>query len=103
MISGGNRNPANAERDASGVARQRRRIIPPPSPPTDTRRQCNSATTAGLKACLRPMRSLKRDRTASVLLCGHALVQNIRRGHYELGTDAREHHRLRDAFAELAT
>jgi transposase, IS6 family len=56
-----------------------------------------------LKARLRPMRSLKRDRTARVVLCGHALVQNIRRGHYELGMDARQHHRLRDAFTELAT
>jgi transposase, IS6 family len=56
-----------------------------------------------LKARLRPMRSLKRERTAGVVIRGHALVQNIRRGHYELGIDARQHHRLRDAFTELAT
>ena len=35
-----------------------------------------------LKARLRPMRGLKSDPTASVVIRGHALVQNIRRGHY---------------------
>ena len=40
-----------------------------------------------LKARLRPMRGLKTNRTASVLVRGHAFVQNLRRGHYELGTD----------------
>ena len=55
-----------------------------------------------LKARLRPMRRLKRDRTASAIICGHALMQNIRRGHYELGVDARVHRRVADAFTELA-
>ncbi|MFT7601647.1 MAG: hypothetical protein ACI8TP_004607, partial [Acidimicrobiales bacterium] len=42
------------------------------------------------------------DRTASVVIRGHALIQNLRRGHYELGTDARHQHlRLVDAFDEL--
>ena len=41
-----------------------------------------------LKSRLRPMRGLKTNRTASVLIRGHAFVQNLRRGHYELGTDA---------------
>ena len=41
-----------------------------------------------LKARLRPMRGLKRDRTASVVIAGHAFMQNLRRGHYELGTEA---------------
>ena len=40
-----------------------------------------------LKARLRPMRGLKADRTASVVIRGHAFVQNLRRGHYELGVD----------------
>jgi hypothetical protein len=31
---------------------------------------------------------LKADRTAAVILAGHAFVQNIHRGHYELGVDA---------------
>jgi transposase-like protein len=55
-----------------------------------------------LKARLRPMRGLKRDRTASVVIAGHAFMQNLRRGHYELGVDARNHHRVADAFTELA-
>lgn len=42
-----------------------------------------------LKARLRPMRGLKRDRSARVIMRGHALMQNIRRGHYELGIDVR--------------
>jgi transposase-like protein len=42
-----------------------------------------------LKARLRPMRGLKRDRTASVVIRGHAFVQNLRRGHDELGVDPR--------------
>ena len=37
-----------------------------------------------LKAWLRPMRGLKRDRSAAVIATGHAFVQNLRRGHYEL-------------------
>ena len=57
-----------------------------------------------LKARLRPMRGMKTDRTASVIIRGHAFVQNIRRGHYELGAEAR-HDRLRvaAAFNELTT
>jgi IS6 family transposase len=55
-----------------------------------------------LKARLRPMRGLKRDRSARVIMRGHALMQNIRRGHYELGIDARQHRRIETAFSELA-
>jgi transposase-like protein len=55
-----------------------------------------------LKARLRPMRGLKRDRTASVVIRGHALIQNLRRGHYELGVDARPGLTLAAAFDELA-
>ena len=57
-----------------------------------------------LKARLRPMRGLKTDRTASVIIRGHAFIQNIRRGHYELGVEAR-HDQLRVAAAidELTT
>jgi IS6 family transposase len=56
-----------------------------------------------LKARLRPMRGLRTDRTASTVIRGHAFVQNLRRGHYELGVEAR-HVRLRvaAAFDELA-
>jgi hypothetical protein len=54
-----------------------------------------------LKARLRPMRGLKRDRTARAIVAGHAFVQNLRRGFYDLGTDVRPALRLADAFAEL--
>ncbi len=55
-----------------------------------------------LKARLRPMRGLKTDRTASVVIAGHAFIQNLRRCHYELGTDASPVGRLVAAFDELA-
>jgi IS6 family transposase len=55
-----------------------------------------------LKARLRPMRGLKREHSARVIMRGHAFMQNIRRGHYELGIDARAHRRVGYAFAELA-
>lgn len=41
-----------------------------------------------LKARLRPMRELKRDRTAAVVIAGHAFPQNLRRGHHQLGVEA---------------
>jgi transposase-like protein len=55
-----------------------------------------------LKARLRPMRGLKRDRTARVIVAGHAFIQNLRRGFYDLGTDVPSGARLAEAFAELA-
>jgi len=54
------------------------------------------------QARLRPMRGLKRDRTARVIVGRHAFVQNLRRGFYDLGIDVRPTARLADAFAELA-
>jgi IS6 family transposase len=54
-----------------------------------------------LKAGLRPMRSLKRLRPAEIIGAGHAFVQNIRRGHYELATETTGHLRLAAAFDEL--
>jgi transposase, IS6 family len=54
-----------------------------------------------LKSRLRPMRGLKANRTASVLIRGHAFVQNLRRGHYELGTDTTPALQLATAFDEL--
>jgi IS6 family transposase len=54
-----------------------------------------------LKARLRPMRGLKRLRSARVISAGHAFVQNLRRGHYELGMDADPQHRLPAVFTEL--
>ena len=54
-----------------------------------------------LKARLRPMRGLKRHRSARVLAAGHAFVQNLRRGHYDIATDVPARHRIRAAFDQL--
>ena len=49
------------------------------------------------------MRGLKTDRTATVIVSGHAFIQNLRCGHYELGVDARASRlRFAAAFDELA-
>jgi transposase, IS6 family len=55
-----------------------------------------------LKARLRPIRGLKRHRSVRVLAAGHAFVQNLRRGHYDIATEAPSCHRLRLAFDDLA-
>ena len=41
-----------------------------------------------LKARIRPTRGLHPDRTASAIIRGHAFMQSLRRGHYEVGVDA---------------
>jgi IS6 family transposase len=48
------------------------------------------------------MRGLKTDRSARVIMAGHAFIQNLRRGHYELGVEARARQRVAGAFTELA-
>ena len=48
------------------------------------------------------MRGLKQDRSARIMTAGHALVQNIRRGHYELAVEAPVTRRVAVAFDELA-
>ena len=55
-----------------------------------------------LKARLRPMRGLQTERTASVIIRGHAFMQNLRRGHYELGVNALPGLTVAAAFGELA-
>ena len=55
-----------------------------------------------LKAWLRPMRGLKQDRSARGVIAGHALVQNVRRGHYELAAEEPATRRVAVAFDELA-
>ncbi len=57
---------------------------------------------ARLKARLRPMRGLKQFRSADRIAAGHAFMQNLRRGHYEIATDVSPPLRLATAFAELA-
>lgn len=50
---------------------------------------------------LRPMRGLRTERTASVVIRGHAIIGNLRRGHYELAVDAGPLFRLAIAFDEF--
>ncbi len=52
----------------------------------NTKQHANNTIEADhgrLKARLRPMRGLKRFRSARILATGHAFVRNLRRGHYE--------------------
>jgi transposase-like protein len=55
-----------------------------------------------LKARLRPMRGLKTIRSLRTVAAGHAFVQNLRRGHYEITVDVPVHDRVRVAFTDLA-
>jgi transposase-like protein len=55
-----------------------------------------------LQARLEPMRGRKQDRSASVIIVGCALVQNVRRGHDELAVEEPVTRRLAVAFHELA-
>ena len=55
-----------------------------------------------LKARLGPMRGLKQDRSAEVVIAGHAFVQNLRRGHYELAVEEPVIRQVAVAFDELA-
>jgi transposase-like protein len=56
----------------------------------------------GLKSRLHPMRGLKQDRNARIVIAGHGFVQNLRRGHYELAVEEPVARRLAVAFDELA-
>ena len=70
-----------------------------------TEQYCNNrieADHARLKARLRPMRGLKRFRSAARIVAGHAFVQNLRCGHYELATEVPPQLRLATAFSEFA-
>jgi hypothetical protein len=48
------------------------------------------------------MRGLRTDRTAQVIIAGHAYLQNLRRGHHELGLDPQPKLRVASAFSEPA-
>jgi transposase, IS6 family len=55
-----------------------------------------------LKSRLGPMRGLKQDRSAKVVIAGHAFVQNLRRGHYGLAVEEPVTRRVAVAWDELA-
>jgi transposase-like protein len=70
-----------------------------------TDRYANNAVEADhgrLKARLRPMRGLKQDHSARIVIAGHAFVQNVRRGHYELAAEEPVNRRMVVAFDQLA-
>ena len=70
-----------------------------------TERYANNRVEADhgrLKARLRPMRGLKEDRSARVVIAGHGFVQNLRRGHYELAVEEPASLRVAVAFDEFA-
>jgi IS6 family transposase len=70
-----------------------------------TERSANNRVEADhgrLKARLRPMRGLKQDLSAEVIVVGHGLVQNVRRGHHELAVEEPMNRRVAVAFDELA-
>jgi hypothetical protein len=48
------------------------------------------------------MRGRKQEPSASMVIAGHAFVQNLRRGHYELAVDEPVTQRVAVAFSELA-
>jgi transposase-like protein len=56
-----------------------------------------------VKSRLRPMRGLQQLRCAQVISAGHAFVQNLRRGRYELGIEEPLNLRVLAGFNELAT
>jgi hypothetical protein len=50
-----------------------------------------------------PMRGIKTMTGLRILAAGHAFVQNLRRGHYEIAIDQPARTRLVAAFSQLAT
>jgi transposase-like protein len=61
------------------------------------------ADHAQLKRWLRPVRRIKTMTSLRLFATGHAFVQNLRRGHYEIATDEPAGRQLAIAFTELAT
>jgi hypothetical protein len=48
------------------------------------------------------MRGFKQDRSARIVIAGHAFVQNVRRGYDELAVEEPASRRVAAAFDELA-
>src|ERR1700716_183714 len=70
---------------------------PPLTKPTEH----SSPINLTMPSRLRAMRGLKQLRCVQVITAGHAFIQNIRRGHYELGAEETVNLRVRAAFDEL--
>ncbi len=48
------------------------------------------------------MRGLRTDKTAQIIIAGHAFLQNLHHGRYELAVDVPPAGRIAAAFTELA-
>jgi hypothetical protein len=48
------------------------------------------------------MRGLRTDHTVQVIIAGHAFLQNLRRGHYELAVHVPGIQRVAAVFTDLA-
>ncbi|MET7401539.1 DDE-type integrase/transposase/recombinase [Dactylosporangium sp. NPDC005572] len=55
-----------------------------------------------LEERLRPMRGLRTDTTAHVIIAGYAFMQKLRRAHYKPGADTPRGLRVAAAFTALA-
>jgi hypothetical protein len=75
-----------------------------PAAPHITKRYPNNQVEADGQpsARQRPIRGVNTFQSARPLAAGHAFVQNLRRGHYQIATDQPAQLRLRAAFDELA-
>jgi DDE domain len=76
-----------------------------PAPWHRTDRNANNHVEADhgrLKSRLRPMCGFKQDHSAKVVTAGHAFVQNLRRGHFELAVEEPVNRRVAVALDELA-
>ncbi|MCK9905062.1 transposase [Parafrankia colletiae] len=97
------RRPAEVTTDTAPVYPRILDELLPEACHVDAARENNriEANRGRLKARLRPMRGLKRLRSVQTVSAGHALVQNIRRGHYELAVNTNPQLRLAAALTEL--
>jgi transposase-like protein len=55
-----------------------------------------------LKHRLRSISGQRTGKTAQIIITGHAFVQNLRRGHYEITADIRPARRIATALTALA-
>jgi transposase, IS6 family len=79
------------------LACSRRRGIAPTATPTITSRPTTAVSSRGWVRCVGSSRT-----AAKVVIAGHAFVQNLRRGHYELAVEEPATRRVAVAFDELA-
>ena len=78
---------------------------PVPAARHDCERYANNRVEADhlrLKARLRPMRGMKTTHSLRTVAAGHAVVQNLRGGHYDITVDLSVHDRVQVGFTELA-